>query len=207
MKLFFFLFLFSFTTSLSAAEEVGELYLKNCKTYSPDRSNPESPLSLAEKTALYGYTYADFTELTPAIYSGSLTTCLRLQIELLDRALLKLPNFSGIVFRGTESKYLPSKVGEIFEWKAFTSTSQRADIAKTFIRDAYLELSVLNGKNIKLYSCAGNGMMTDEDEILIPRNSRFKILSVVWTLMRIPASHDQESSWKLVKKIRAKQVP
>ncbi len=72
------------------------------------------------------------------------------------RSLMMLPNYIGVVHRGVRNLRLSSlqKVGDVFYWKAFTSTSIDPKVAQRFkqSKGTILHINSLTGKDLSLYS-------------------------------------------------------
>jgi len=101
---------------------------------------------------------------------------------LLLRAVHKLPNLDKTVYRGFNkplTKLTKQYIdGNTIVWIAFTSTSGRKEILKTFHKSiehgTYMMLKVTQGKNIAPLS-----LFSHEDEVLLLPNSTFKVIQVV----------------------------
>ena len=109
----------------------------------------------------------------------------------LDRILAKLPNFEGIIFRGTSlTRRCLTVYEEAFKnytpitEHAFLSTSRVESTAKMYMRTSREDYRVLfiilckQGKNIEQYSKYGTLSGQDEREILFRANSQFEIVDI-----------------------------
>ena len=109
-KLLIFLFfgsVFSFS-SLSLDEQ--QNYIESCTPQWKESRNFENPYNLfpEEMSAIYGYTYSDFMPINKHIYNkAELSDCYQEQVKLIDQGLAKIPDYKGIVFRGSKSSYYP----------------------------------------------------------------------------------------------------
>ena len=166
-----------FFSSFSLATSLDSFYLNDCgqsEIVLPDyQTNPEN-LSDAEQIAIYNYTASSYRSLNPLLADGaSLNSCQETEVSLIDSALDKIPNYSGIVYRGTSRRTFPAEVGQRVLLRPYVSTSPSKDSAEPFIRDRLLVLRVKTGKLITAYSNA-----PWEDEVLLPRNTAIRILTV-----------------------------
>lgn len=97
-------------------------------------------------------------------------------IKFINEALNKLPNYEGIVFRGSkvEQKQLAKyKVGQIITEKGFTSTSSNMAVAQAFSGNVFYTIFSKTGKAIKDFS-----EFSGEDEVLFRSGTKFKVLAV-----------------------------
>ncbi len=129
-------------------------------------------LSKAQKLAIFNYTLGYFESLNPALYSGKINNEQVAFSRVLDLALSKLPSQKVKVYRGTSKRFLAA-VGNVVEFKAYSSSSLDRGVAESFIVDRLLILKLKSGKDIQQYSNAGG-----EREILIPRGVKFRVENV-----------------------------
>ncbi|WP_067567634.1 ADP-ribosyltransferase [Nocardia acidivorans] len=132
----------------------------------------KAALTDADLRALEDYTGMGFQKLNEVLRNGTADAAQQARIKAIEDALAKLPDYNGVVYRGTN---LPADVlstyqkGEVVTEDAFTSTTSRAD--GTFPGDVEFEIVSKTGKNIDPYSLAQG-----EDEVLFPPGSNFFIL-------------------------------
>lgn len=105
-------------------------------------------------------------------------------LYFLMRALKKLPEFEGMVYRGGNAgidqdtihqHYTP---GRPIQWSAFSSTSLNIGTTKSFIKKdkgMLFKIKVLTGRDIGPYS-----FLPKENEILLTPNTRFVVTSAVY---------------------------
>lgn len=169
-------------------------------------NNPHG-LSVAEATAIYGYTYADFNEINAGLYKkvgrrgimAKLSKCNKIQIDIMDRALAKLPTYSGVVFRGDAIQNYPEGRSE-FTLYGFASTSKSRKRAESFVRDALLIVKgVSNGKPLNPYGYDYSERTEDEEEVLLPRGTRIKVNGRHQEKIQVITEHDQREveAWVL----------
>lgn len=167
------------------------------------KGNPHK-LSLAERMAIYTYTYANFQAINNGLYKNAkrngtgavaeLSECNKMQVDLMDRALKKIPSYTGkTVYRGTESKHFPQGQNE-FTLHGYSSTSKTRAVAETFVRDALIIIhGVKNGKPLRPYSSEeGDGMSMDEEEILLPRGTKIQIFRRHQEKIIVKSMHDED---------------
>jgi NAD:arginine ADP-ribosyltransferase. len=97
-------------------------------------------------------------------------------IKFMTEALNKLPNYEGVVFRGSkvEQKQLAKyKVGQIITEQGFTSTSSKLAVAQAFSGNVFYTIVSKTGKAIKDFS-----EFSGEDEVLFRSGTKFKVLAV-----------------------------
>lgn len=142
-----------------------------------DRKQP----TIHEKQALKEYTGYEYGMINSALRRGDVNNRerIRLQVEDITNLLDKLPSFNGAVFR-REMSYKDSIEdhindfikGEIVDFKAFLSTSEKDNLTK-FGNELIFEIKSKNGKQIKNYSDN-----PDEEEVLFKPNSIFIVENV-----------------------------
>lgn len=81
-------------------------------------------------------------------------------IASIVKSMKMLPNYLGVVHRGASNCKISKfqKIGDVFYWKQFTSTSQDIQIANKFKSDngSIFHITSLTGKDISLYSLYQN---------------------------------------------------
>lgn len=137
-----------------------------------------------EYLAVHSYTYDTFGIVNGNLRKGIQSEKWEAYTKMLDSVLEKLPKENTVVYRGltfpSQGKISESmfKVGSEFTDKAYMSTSLSRGTAKSFTlpgKDTViLEISTESGRKISQFS----GMRTEE-EILIPRNTKFKVTEIV----------------------------
>ncbi len=127
-------------------------------------------MSVAEAAAIRHYTAAGYSDLNQEMREGADLKDSRPMIDVLNSALRKLKRFSGAVKRGADiPKEVSDKyqVGEVLSFPAFTSTS----ISTGFSGNVRFVIHSRTGRYIGMHSNFQN-----EDEVLIPAGSKFKVL-------------------------------
>lgn len=146
-----------------------------------------------ELAAIHHYTKAggNYRQLNRQLDKGELTEFNEASAELISRGLSKLPNFEGMVYRGTilkNKKFEELYFGDEVTHEIFTSASKDLDVAlKHFMRTknirknekaVFLEIESKRGKDIESLS-EFNGKLQSENqkEVLFDKKTRFKIVS------------------------------
>ncbi len=87
-------------------------------------------------------------------------------IGALMKSLLFIPNFIGLVHRGINNFRFSTyqKVGDLFYWKGFTSTSLLPEIGERFKKNSgtIFHINSLTGKDVSLFS-----VYEQEKEVLL----------------------------------------
>jgi hypothetical protein len=98
-------------------------------------------------------------------------------VEILDRALSKLPVFDGVVFRGIvlgpaqlAAVVQTYKAGGVFEWRAFSSASML--LSKAYGANVYFAIRSKRGRVLGSYSSTPR-----DNEVLFASGGRFRVLS------------------------------
>ena len=152
-----------------------------------EKATKRAGVSEAEKIALSRYTDDFARRINFPIYQN--TTLPELEknaMNVINRALDKLPNYKGKVYRGvkpgliSEERLLQYKKaaqngGTITE-KAFISTTKNIEVAKGFGKGVLYEIIPKTGKDIKDYSIFNGKYRGDEQEVLIGSNKKFKVI-------------------------------
>ena len=103
-------------------------------------------------------------------------------LYFINNALKKLPDFCGIVWRGSTNALVAQKYrkGTVVTWSAFSSTSTNEHTAKKFARkDGLLfRIEAVSAKDVSLFS-----VFPEEAEVIFPPNSE---LFVVQDARRMP---------------------
>lgn len=130
-------------------------------------------ISDLELMALRYYTvsgYAGINQFLRGQRSDKSAPSLQKLIELVNRALDKMPPFKKEVFRGDslpDAVLVQHKVGEILTYKAFTSTSK----SRLFQYPHCLRISGKSGRDISQLSHSPG-----EEEVLFKSGTKFKVL-------------------------------
>lgn len=85
-------------------------------------------------------------------------------IGALIKSLSALPNHVGMVYRGINKLRFSShqKVGDLFYWKGFTSTSLKASVGEQFGKNGTIfHINSISGKNVSLFS-----IYEEEEEVI-----------------------------------------
>ena len=99
----------------------------------------------------------------------------------LIQASTTLPNFTGKVYRGVDTKLNPTAyaVGTSITWQQFSSTSKSQQQARKFLTvngssllGSIFVITVITAREIELFSA-----FPEEEEVLLGANSHFKVLS------------------------------
>jgi SPP1 gp7 family putative phage head morphogenesis protein len=161
-----------------------------------DKALPQTmPIMIVEEIAsIHHYTDTAFTAINEDLRTGNLSEKSKVMYKIMDRALRKLPNHQGMVYRGTN---LPiSVVAEYqkafdtktpFLEKAFFSTSQKQTTIKDFqswdkvAGNVEVQFTVYSktGKLIEQMSKYGTIFAeTSEAEVLFKPNTTFTVVSI-----------------------------
>jgi hypothetical protein len=144
---------------------------------------PIKELMLRESALIYWYSAEGYEEINSKLREGKKHP----YETMLNHALLKLPAFDGVVYRGVNmykkdlQRYIDAfnnRGGEIITEPAFTSTSENKSIAKGFYKSD-IPIRVL----FKIFSKKGRiitniSKMSDEKEVLFCSKSQFKVLNI-----------------------------
>lgn len=138
-------------------------------------------LSMAELYALMGYTGNGFERLNNSLWNNSsLVQSYLSSIKTLCSGMMKMPNYVGEVWRGTNilGDFEHLKKGDIYYNKAFMSTS-KTPIERYRVMDIQIHIMSKNGKDIEAVSQYGfKTNKNSEKEVLFIPQSRFKIISI-----------------------------
>ena len=157
-----------------------------------DKVASELGLSEAEKSVVSRYSRNLYYDINSRIYADErLPAYEKAAKNTLNRALEKLPKYEGTVYRGVSKgiseerlkqyKDAAEKGGTITE-KAFISTSKDKKIANLFEagKGVAFEIKTKTGRDIKDFSVYnGNFYGSDEKEVLIGNNKKFKVIKYV----------------------------
>jgi hypothetical protein len=137
------------------------------------------PLDELEGLIIFDYARTGFRYLN-AMAEGRIPPAPKL-LEVMDRGLLKLPTYKGVVYKGlpyeSSEKFKP---GFAFRFKDYVSTSKNLYTARSFATDRPVESAVIlkinseSGKDISQWYGLG-----DEAEVIFPRGSRFKVTNII----------------------------
>ncbi|WP_157103830.1 ADP-ribosyltransferase [Nocardia harenae] len=137
-------------------------------------ANPS--LTQKDLDALRDYTGAGYQDLNRGLREGTVDAAQQARIDATNEALSKLPDHSGVVYRGTT---LPQDVidnykeGTIVTEKAFTSTSSSASTA--FPGNVEYTIVSKTGKDVKPFSAVETPGYT-ENEVLFRSGTNFEVL-------------------------------
>jgi 8-oxo-dGTP pyrophosphatase MutT (NUDIX family) len=140
------------------------------------------PLSALEMKVARGYMGYYSPKINDGLRVGANPTKdQQVVLDTMDSALSKLPSYKGEVTRGVKAlnvddvlkKYKP---GEIVTEKAYSSAKEGSKLAANF-NDANVAFSIKSNGGAKRFS-AVSAFGKDEQEVIFPRNSRFKVESV-----------------------------
>lgn len=133
----------------------------------------DSPLSMDEKVAIYGYTAGLYEAVNSSLRKGAQEAeKYQAYNSVLIRALGKLPKYEGLTLRTT---VLPPEVaklyieGAIVSDRAFTSTTTAEPRPS---RD-YMNIRSKTGRSISMYAA-----IPTESEVLFLPDTKFKVLKV-----------------------------
>jgi hypothetical protein len=142
----------------------------------------ETELTLYDKVLIYKYSLDGYEPLNETLRSGRSHP----MANLLNEALEKLPDYRGVVYRGTvltnllKEEYKRNLAQNIqLEEAGFLSTSLSRNIANQFNRnDTLFSIYSFHGKQIELFSFHGISNPFNEKEVLFKSNSQFSILDI-----------------------------
>ena len=162
------------------------LSFREIKEYEKASNSFLKTLTRNERKALGKYFVSGYDEINRFL-SGEpkQNTKLEEKIKNMDSAIAKY-NLEDdiIVYRGTDRKYYENlKVNDIIEEKVYYSTSLSQEVAEQFVIDRknpsdgiLVEIRVPKGSNV-LY-IGNNGAFESEQEMLIARNTKYKVLEI-----------------------------
>jgi hypothetical protein len=130
-----------------------------------------------EFVAIYQYTRHLYSHLNSRLRSNQDIEKIQLIIDALDSALSKFPKFTGQVKRGS---FLPKEIDQLYfvdntvSDNAYVSTSKLTAKPQTKYHERPFQflITTCNGRDISNFSA-----FSDEQEVLIPRGNKFKVLS------------------------------
>jgi hypothetical protein len=133
-------------------------------------------LTPEQKAAIRDYSDSGYRRMNEQLRARAFTDRIRDKINVLTSALEELPNFQGDVFRGAamEEELLRKyqRVGEVITERAFISASRSP--SKAFSGNVRFYIISKRGKEIDQWSA-----YPDEEEVLFPPDTRFKVLEYV----------------------------
>lgn len=156
--------------------ELGEINSSKIK-------NEAKILDIYEKTIIYKYTNDGYEDLNRKLRlsNGNNDTDFG---KLLDKAILKLPDYIGLVYRGVylndvqiERYRLALKNNLTISEPTFVSTSKSVIIAKGF-GNALFRIVSKSGKLIENISNFGIHKPPNEQEVIFRPNRKFKVLEI-----------------------------
>jgi hypothetical protein len=134
-------------------------------------------MTAAEETSLRGYTGSHYVALNTALRAGMMTEQQYVHVANINRALGKLPNMVGTVYRGRkDSAAHLYKEGMIVEERGFTSTSTNEMFSVNWAggpTGTKFQITSKTGKSVKDFS-----QHPQENEVLFKSGSRFKVTKV-----------------------------
>jgi hypothetical protein len=113
------------------------------------------------------------------IREGKLTPASEAFIKNMDNSLNSLPDYKGEVYRGINDpkgavlSEIKNNVGGVIEWQGYSSTTRDKSKTEDFGKDVFFSIKSKTGKDIEKYS-----NIKSEQEVLMPRGSKFKIISI-----------------------------
>ena len=173
-------------SKLSDNIDYKNLSFREIKEYEKASSSLLKTLTKNERKALGKYFVSGYDEINRFL-SGETkqNTKLEEKIKNMDSAIAKYNLEDNIiVYRGTDRKYYENlKVNDIIEEKVYYSTSLSQEVAEQFVIDRknpsdgiLVEIKVPKGSNV-LY-IGNNGSFEFEQEMLIGRNTKYKVLEI-----------------------------
>ncbi len=143
--------------------------------YGPVAHTPPA-LTSENLSALNNYTGLGHDDLNDALRTGKMDADQQARVEALNRALEKLPAYSGTVVRGTD---LPSDVlaqykpDTMITERAFLSTSMEPAVAQSSAFSGNVEFRILSktARDISSFS-----LFPSEKEVLFPNGTQFYVL-------------------------------
>lgn len=97
-------------------------------------------------------------------------------IQFITEALNQLPNYEGVVFRGSQmnpDQLAQYKIGNIVTEKGFISTSKQLAVAKAFSTNVFYTIFSKTGKDVSDLS-----EFPGEDEVTFRPGSKFKVVGI-----------------------------
>lgn len=140
-----------------------------------------SPLDDSDKKSILGYTGKGYMKINSSIRKGEVSEDVQVEIDNLNKALDKLPDFSGVVnrflpfYKGSAEDHLDDFLkGDIIKLPEFTSTTKLSVAPGTISsNDIKIEIKSKTGKDITNYS-----EYKEEQEVLFKTDSIFEVESV-----------------------------
>lgn len=176
----------SFHSKLSDNINYKNPSFREIKEYEKASSLFLKTLTKNERKALRKYFVFGYSEINRFLVGEiKQNTKLEEKIKNMDSAIAKYNLVDDvIVYRGTEREYYENlKVDDIIEEKVYYSTSLSREIAEQFVIDRknpsdgiLVEIRVPKGSNV-LY-IGDNGSFEFEQEMLIGRNNKYKVLEI-----------------------------
>lgn len=135
--------------------------------------NAATTITSAEKQAVSGYTGSGYKGINAGLRNGILEEHVWKQVDNINSALGKLPDYRGEVRRQavlTAEQYGAYQVGKIVEERGFTSTSKKQDWSWTSGAGTDFFITSKTGKDIESLS-----HHKSEQEVLFRSGTRFRI--------------------------------
>jgi hypothetical protein len=148
-------------------------------------------ISDEQKAQIDNYSYLDYIKINDALFdSKKMTPEIQERMDLTDSVINASEVSSNlIVFRGTEAKfYADWKVGEIYDIPSFVSTSVTKDVATGEFHKERKEpilIEVLVPKGTKGLYLGTNSSLDDEDELLLNRGLKYRVLQKTNNYMKL----------------------
>jgi hypothetical protein len=159
--------------SLEESKAIFAALLQSCDLGS--RGGSHLLLNDFERAAICLYTKSEYEKILPAM--DNRTQTFAHIISHIDSALAKLPQEHGTVERYvkmSEAALKNLQPGSIFARRSYTSTSRGGAKYLASISNVEMHILVKRGADISKYS-----FLSVENEVLLPRDSKFKVISVV----------------------------
>jgi hypothetical protein len=155
-----------------------ETWAENAQKLATERQASTYCMTIEEAVALFDYSNFDFAIINQALRNpmgySDLIPKLEPEIKTLIAGLSRLPDFQGIVFRGTEfpADILEQhQIGKAVTYAAFTSTSKSSDIIEHYFKNrVWIQIRSKHGKSVSELS--HNDW---EEEVLFLPGTRFLV--------------------------------
>lgn len=206
--------IFTSYSSFGAEKTLENTYINGCDGGSNEHRIPDTNphnLSIGERLVIVNYTIGDYIDINSKLrLKDKLETCEEIFITLLDQALLKIPNYKGVVYRGTIQEYVTLKKNEAYPTApllSYTSTSVDLEVAQNFLIDRLEILNVKTGKDISAYSAAYHEGV-NEREVLLPRGTRLFVDNLILKKQNFEVfdSGDFYNEERLVETVHASEI-
>ena len=135
---------------------------------------------------------ANSTSFSSFLRKGNVKKGSRLNNEQVESYIVEIDtmfykcNIDMIVYRGLDIFYQSFdknvnelNVNDIITDKSYCSTTFNLEVAEQFCRDSYIvNIYIKKGSNILNMNGIGDSYHDYQNEVLLPRNSKFKVLSI-----------------------------